>query len=315
MIARIEKLMEYETAGDPMTGLKWSRKTLRKIAAELGSSGIQVSANTMGRLLREMDYSLRVNRKAIAATSAPDRDEQMRHIADLRQRFTRAGHPVVSVDTKKKELVGRFKNAGLTWSQSPLLVNDHDFRSTAVGMAIPYGIYDPAANRGSVFVGMSHDTPEFAVESISRWWWTEGRRRYPTARKLLILADGGGSNGPTCRLWKERVQVQLCDRYGISVTVSHYPTGASKWNAVEHRLFSEISKNWAGRPLDSYDTILHYIRRTTTAQGLTVRACLIRRKYHIGTKVTDVQMKQLRLAQHPTLPRWNYTLKPRTNVN
>lgn len=315
MIARIEKLMEYETAGDPMTGLKWSRKTLRSIAEALRSFRIQVSANTVGRLLREMDYSLRVNRKEIASNSTPDRNEQMRHIAKARKRFTRAGNPVVSVDTKKKELVGRFKNAGVVWSQGPVLVNDHDFRSTAVGMAIPYGIYDPTANRGSVFVGTSHNTPEFAVESISRWWCAEGQSRYPAARKLLILADGGGSNGTTCRLWKERIQAELCDRYGISVTVSHYPTGASKWNPVEHRLFSEISKEWAGRPLDSYGTILRYIRRTKTEHGLTVSACLIRKKYNTGIKVTDEQMKQLRIAKDPTLPRWNYTMKPRKNVN
>lgn len=315
MIARIEKLLEYETAGDPMTRLKWTRRTLRKIAEELGLFGLQVSANTVGRLLREMDYSLRVNRKAIAASSAPDRNEQMLHIFKLRKRFTRAGEPVVSVDTKKKELVGQFKNAGVAWSKSPLLVNDHDFRSTAVGMAIPYGLYDPTANRGSVFVGMSHDTPEFAVESISRWWSTEGRRRYPTARNLLILADGGGSNGPTCRLWKEQIQAELCDRYGISVMVSHYPTGASKWNPIEHRLFSEISKNWAGRPLDSYQTILNYIRRTTTVKGLAVMACLVRKKYDTGIKVTDEQMKQLRIAPDRNLPRWNYTISPRKNVN
>lgn len=315
MIARIEKLMEYETAGDPMTGLKWSRKTLRSIADALCSSGIQVSATTVGRLLRDMDYSLRVNRKAIAATSAPDRNEQMLHIAKIRKRFTRAGNPVVSVDTKKKELVGQFKNPGVAWSKGPLLVNDHDFRSTAVGMAIPYGIYDPTANHGTVVVGTSHDTPEFAVESIARWWCDVGRRRYPAARRLLILADGGGSNGPTCRLWKARIQADLCDRHGIAVTVSHYPTGASKWNPVEHRLFSEISKKWAGRPLDSYGTILKYIRRTTTAHGLTVATWLIRKKYSTGIKVTDEQMMQLRIAKHATLPRWNYTLKPRKNVN
>jgi Rhodopirellula transposase DDE domain len=315
VIARIEKLMEYETAGDPMTGLKWSRKTLRSIAEALRSSGVQVSANTVGRLLREMDYSLHANRKTIAATSAPDRNEQMLHIARTRKRFTRAGNPVVSVDTKKKELVGQFSNGGVAWSKSPLLVNDHDFRSTAVGMAIPYGIYDPTANRGAIFVGTSHDTPQFAVECISRWWYAEGRRQYPGARRLLILADGGGSNGPTCRLWKERIQADLCDRYGISVAVSHYPTGASKWNIIEHRLFSEISKEWAGRPLDRYGTILNYIRRTKTEQGLTVTACLIRKKYSTGIKVTDEEMKQLRLVTHPTLPRWNYTLRPRKNVN
>jgi hypothetical protein len=297
-----------------MTQLKWTRKTLRKIAEALGSFGIQVSANTVRRLLQDMDYSLRANRKAIAASSAPDRNEQMLHIAKLRKRFTRAGEPVVSVDSKKKELVGQFKNPGVAWSKSPLLVHDHDFRSTAKGMAIAYGIYDPTTNHGSVFIGTSHDTPEFAVESISRWWHWEGQSTYPAARKLLILADGGGSNGPSCRLWKERIQAEICDRYGISVTVSHYPTGASKWNPIEHRLFSEISKNWAGRPLDSYQTILNYIRTTTTVRGLAVRACLDRKKYDIGIKVTDEQMKQLRIVPATNLPRWNYTISPRKNV-
>ena len=188
-----------------MTRLKWTRKTLRKIAEELGSFGIQVSANTVGRLLRELGYSLRVNRKSIAASSAPDRNEQMLHITEVRNCYTRAGDPVVSVDTKKKEMVGQFKNPGVAWSKSPVLTLDHDFRSTAVGIAIPYGLYDWTANRGSVFVGTSHYTPEFAVESISRWWSAEGSKRYPAARNLLILADAGGSNGPSCRLWKERI--------------------------------------------------------------------------------------------------------------
>jgi Rhodopirellula transposase DDE domain len=298
-----------------LTRLKWTRKTLRKIAAELGSLRIQVCANTVGRLLREMDYSLRVNRKALAASSSPDRNEQMLHIAKLRKRFTRAAEPVVSLDTKKKELVGPFKNAGVAWSKSPVLVNDHDFRSTAVGMAIPYGLYDPTVNRGSVFVGVSHDTPEFAVDSLSRWWSTEGHRRYPAARKLLILADGGGSNGARCRLWKERIQSEICDRYGITVSVSHYPTGASKWNPIEHRLFSEISKNWASRPLDSYQTILNYIRSTTTVKGLAVTAWLVRKKYKTGIKVTDEQMRQLRVVRDSNLPRWNYTISPRKNAN
>jgi len=315
VIEHIKALLEYETAGDPMTGLKWTRKTLRGIAEELRTIGIRVSSNTVGRLLREMDYSLRVNRKEIASTSAPDRNAQMIHLAKVRQRFAKAGNPVVSVDTKKKELVGQFKNAGIAWSRSPVLVNDHDFRSTAVGMAIPYGIYDTEANRGSVFVGVSHDTPQFAVESIAKWWRTEGRRRYPEARDLLILADGGGSNGPTCRLWKERIQTELCDRCGLSVTISHYPTGASKWNPIEHRLFSEISKNWAGRPLDSYETILKYIRTTTTTTGLSVSAHLVPKSYEVRVKVTDAEMRQLRLSNGAPLPRWNYTLRPRKNGN
>jgi hypothetical protein len=310
VIARIEELLKYETAGDPMTGLKWTRKTMDKIAQELRGLGISVSANTVARLLKQMDYSLRVNRKEIAFRCSADRNEQIVYLTKMRKRFAKQGNPTVSVDTKKKELVGRFKNAGAILSREPILVNDHDFRSTAVGMAIPYGIYDTGANRGMVFIGTSHDTPAFAVDSIGRWWSTEGRRRYPGADHLLILADGGGSNGPNCRAWKEGIQRGLCDRYGISVTVNHYPTGASKWNPVEHRLFSEISKNWAGHPLDSYETILKYIRTTKTEKGLKVRAYLVTKKYETGVTISDQQMHELHLRKHKALQRWDYTLAP-----
>jgi hypothetical protein len=313
VITSIEALMQYETAGDPMTGLKWTRKTTQKIADELASLGLAVTRNTVGRLLKDMDFSLRVNHKKLSGGSSPDRDAQFTHIARLRKRFARSGCPIVSVDTKKKELVGNFKNAGAAWSRDPVLVNDHDFRSTAVGMAIPYGIYDVEANRGCVFLGGSHDTPQFAAESIGKWWRLDGHNRYPRAQHLLILADGGGSNGPTCRAWKLGLQKNLCDRHGISVTVCHYPPGASKWNPIEHRLFSEISKNWAGRPLDSYETILKYVRSTTTATGLRVRAIRVQKDYAKGVKVSDEQMRSLRLKQHPSLPTRNYTLSPRSN--
>lgn len=310
MIGRIEELLKYETAGDPMTGLKWTRKTMDKIVQELKGLEISVSATTVSRLLKQMDYSLRVNHKEIAFHSSEDRNEQFVYLSKLRERFAQQGNPTVSVDTKKKELVGSFKNAGAILSREPILVNDHDFRSTALGMAIPYGIYDTGANRGMVFVGTSHDTPAFAVESIRRWWATEGRTRYPGADQLLILADGGGSNGPTCRMWKESIQRELCDRHGISVTVSHYPTGASKWNPVEHRLFSEISKNWAGHPLDNYETILNYIRTTKTEKGLKVRAFLVTKKYETGVKVSDERMDELNLEKPKDLQRWNYKLAP-----
>ncbi len=310
MIARIEELLHYETAGDPMTGLKWTRKTMDKIAQELKGLGISVSANTVARLLHQMNYSLRVNRKEIADHCSADRNEQIVYLTEMRKRFAEQGNPTVSVDTKKKEFVGHFRNGGAILSREPILVNDHDFRSTAIGMAIPYGIYDTGANRGTVFVGTSHDTPTFAVESIGRWWSTEGKRRYPEADHLLILADGGGSNGPTCRAWKEGIQRELCDRYGISVTVSHYPTGASKWNPVEHRLFSEISKNWAGHPLDSYETILNYIRTTKTEKGLRVRAYLVKKEYQTGVTVSNERMSQLNLERHRNLQHWNYTVAP-----
>lgn len=302
--------MRYDTGGDPMTGLKWSRRTTEKIARELESFGIQVSRGTVARLLREMGYSLRVNRKNISSTSSDDRNEQFEYIASVREQFAARGDPVVSVDLKKKELIGQFKNAGTTWTQEPVLVNDHDFRSDAVGMAIPYGVYDVQDNSAAVVVGTSRETPEFAVASIGKWWRYRGSKRHPKARELLILADNGGGNGATPRAWKHFIQWRLCDKFGISVTVCHYPPGASKWNPIEHRLFSEISKNWKGRPLDSYDTCLNYIATTRTATGLNVKAYLDKREYEKGIEISKEQMDLLRLERHETLPKWNYTLRP-----
>lgn len=305
--------MRHETAGDPMTGLKWTRKTTRKVAEELGTLGIQVGRSTVGKLLKDLDYRLRVNHKKISSGSHPDRDEQFAYIRALRERFATEGLPIVSVDTKKKELVGLFKNPGTVWCREPVLANDHDFRSLADGIAVPYGLYDVEANRGSIFVGMSHDTPQFAVECIAKWWRYDARKRYPRAAELLILADGGGSNGPNPRAWKHHLQHNLCDRYGIAATVSHYPPGASKWNPIEHRLFSEVSKNWAGTPLDSWQTVVQYIRSTKTSTGLTVKAYLVRKDYAKGLKISDEQMSRLCIEKHQTLPRWNYTLAPNEN--
>jgi hypothetical protein len=315
VIEAISKIMEDETAGDPITGLKWTRKTTKKIATELSSLGIRVSKNTVGKLLKKMGYSLKVNHKKVSncKCSSADRDAQFQYIAKLRKRFAKRGNPIVSVDTKKKELVGNFKNSGTAWRQAALQVNDHDFRSTAKGMAVPYGILDIEANRGSVFVGTSYDTPQFAVESIEKWWRAEGRQRYPGAKELLVLADNGGSNGPRCRTWLRGVQEVLCDVHGLSVTVAHYPPGCSKWNIVEHRLFAEISKNWKGMPLSSYEVVLKYIRTTKTSTGLQVKSKLVRKKYVKGLKVSDKEMHRLRLKRHTTLAKWNYTLKPRRN--
>lgn len=271
---------------------------------------IDVSPNTVARLLKQMGFSLRVNHKQQSNGSPEERDAQFARIAELREHFAAAAHPLISVDTKKKELVGLFKNAGSCWEQKAVRVNDHDFRSLAEGIAIPYGIYDPLANRGAVFVGMSHDTPEFAVGSIEKWWRIDGQKRYPNCGRLAILADGGGSNGATCRAWKYGLQHELCQRHGLSVTVAHYPPGASKWNPIEHRLFSEISKNWSGRPLDSYETILKYIRTTRTSTGLRVRAQLVRRQYSKGIKIPDSEMRALPLEKHEPLPKWNYSLYP-----
>jgi len=304
--------MKHEVAGDPCTGLKWTRRTTHKIARELRAVGIEVSARTVARLLKKLRFSLRINRKMIGRGSSPDRDEQFTYIARLRTRFAKRRRPIVSIDSKKKEMVGNFKNGGTAWNRTAVLVNDHDFRSDATGMALPHGIYDVQGNRGTIFVGISHDTPDFAVDNLVRWWATEGRRRYPDAQKLLVLADGGGSNGPRNRAFKYGLQTRLCNVHHVAVTVCHYPAGASKWNPIEHRLFSEISKNWQGRPLDSYETILNYIRTTRTATGLRVKARLVMKRYTTGVKISLAQMKTIDLRPHKVQPQRNYTLHPTT---
>ena len=310
VIARIQALMTHETAGDPVSGLKWTHRTTAKLAHELRGLGIHVCPQTVARLLKAMGYSLRVNHKKLAGASHPNRDQQFRYITELRERCAADNLPVISVDTKKKELVGAFRNPGAKWDRSPELVNDHDFPSDAEGLAIPYGIYDPRANAGTVFVGRTADTPAFAVDCIEKWWRTEGRKHYPQAQTLQILADGGGSNSSTARAWKFNLQHRLCNRHGLRVTVAHYPPATSKWNPIEHRLFCEISKNWAGRPLDSYETILKYLRTTRTSTGLRVRAHLVRKTYKTGVKVTDAQMQELRITPNSVMPKWNYTIEP-----
>ncbi len=301
--------MENETAGDPISGLKWTRKTTEKIAHELGNLGIKVCPKTVGGILKKIGYSLRVNHKKISSGSSPDRDEQFNRIASKRHEFSERRAPIISVDTKKKELVGNFKNPGVAWSKKPVLVNDHDFRSQGLGMAAPYGIYDLQENRGSVFVGTSCDTPEFAVASIAKWWRYDGRKRYPDSDEILILADCGGSNGNRPRAWKYYLQ-KLCNRLNLKITVCHYPPGASKWNPIEHRLFSEISKNWAGKPLSCYPTIKKLISTTTTSTGLKVKAYIDPKKYLKGIKITDEEMSSLNIVAHDILPKLNYTILP-----
>lgn len=302
--------MAHDTAGDPMGGLKWTQRTTVKIAEELGSLGIAVCARTVARLLKQMGFSLRVNHKKRAGCSHPDRDAQFERITALRAHAVAEGMPLISVDTKKKEIIGAFRNPGVKWDREPVCVNDHDFRSEADGLAVPYGVYDVQTNRGTLFVSTSFDTPDFAVDCIEQWWRIEGRKRFPGASCLGILADGGGSNGSSSRAWKFGLQHRLCNRHGLTVCVAHYPTGASKWNPIEHRLFSELSKNWAGRPLDSLETILKYARTTTTRTGLQVRAHLVRRQYPKGRKITDAQMKALAIVKDERLPKWNYTISP-----
>lgn len=312
MIARIEELMKHDVAGDPCTGVKWTRRTTEKIAEELEALGIDVCPKTVARLLKDLDYSLRVNHKRVSRGSGPDRNEQFEYIGAQRTSFAGRDLPIVSVDAKKKEMVGNFRNPGKAWNREPQLVSDHDFRSDATGTAIPYGVYDVRANRGTVFVGTSYNTPDFAVDNLARWWHSEGRKRYPRRTELLVLADGGGSNGPRSRVFKYGLQARLVDAYGVSVTVCHYPTGASKWNPIEHRLFSEISKNWAGCPLRSYDTILNYIRTTRTETGLRVTAHLVEDQYPKAVKIPDDQMTTLALVPHNVQPIRNYTIHPRS---
>lgn len=312
----MRQLLCEKTAGDPMAkrGL-WTDKRLETFSQELSALGIWICPNTVRHLLKKMDYSLHANLKSISGATSPNRDQQFLYIDEVRKKFTRNAWPIISVDTKKKELVGNFKNNGRVWSQKGIDVNDHDFRSQAQGIAISYGIYDTQANHGFVVVGNDHDTPEFAVQAIVHWWINDGQQRYGQVSDLLILADGGGSNGARCRLWKYALQEKLVDPFELRVTVCHYPPGASKWNPIEHRLFSEISKNWAGLPLKDYPTIVQLISQTQTKTGLTVDCVMDTNHYPSGIKVSNQQMQQLNINKHAILPDWNYTLSPRNNRN
>jgi len=289
---------------------KWVRRSLGKLSQSLEKRGFKASAMTVRRLLNEAGYSLKVNRKENTETH-PDRDRQFRYMAQVKRLFLKAGYPVISVDMKKKELVGNFKNAGQTWAQEAERVNVHDFRSDATGLAAPYGIYDLLNNLGYVYVGTSADTAELAVDAIVWWWESEDRPHFPDEDKLLILCDAGGSNGYRPRLWKTQLQEQLADRLGIEVMICHYPTGASKWNPIEHRLFSYISINWAGKPLRTFEILLGYIRSTTTETGLRVKATLSHKVYQKRIKVSDKEMTTLNLTRRNICPQWNYVIKPR----
>lgn len=308
----LEALVLPETAGDPMSEQKWVRSSLRHLSERLGQVGHLVSPPTVARLLRKLGYCLRVNIKKQEASAAhPERQQQFEYLETQKHTFQAAGLPMISVDTKKKELIGNFKNAGQTWGQQPEEVNVHDFPSDALARAVPYGIYDVSRKRGAVYVGVSADTPEFAVAAIARWWEEEGRLNYPQAKQLLILADGGGSNGYRSRSFKLYLQERVSDRYGLTVSVCHYPTGCSKWNPIEHRLFSQISLNWAGKPLRTLETMLNFIRGTTTSTGLRVRATLLEGTFEKGQSVSEDQMKQLHIEHAAVCAQWNYTLRPR----
>lgn len=306
-------LVEEHTGGNPQGPEKWVRRSLRNLSRDLEGLGHTVSPTTVGRLLEEQDYSPKANRKRLTGPRHPDRDRQFEYIAQQKAAFLAAGLPVVSLDSKKRELVGPFKNAGQSWCRQAQAVNAYDFRTQARGIAIPYGLYVVNLNRGYVEVGTSGNTAAFAVDVLSHWWEKEGRVLFPLAERLLLFADGGGSNGCRPRLWKWCLQEAVADRFGLAVTVCHYPTGASKYNPVERHLFSRITNNWAGQPLESYPVLLAYIRGTKTETGLCVRARLNRKTYPTKVKVSDEQMASLRLERHKICPRWNYTIKSRSS--
>ena len=312
----LDKLVDPLTRGDPESPLRWTCKSTQVLSNELDAQlGEYVSDKTVAKLLKEHGYSLQAPNKSVEGAQHPDRNAQFEHINETAQDCLARAVPVISVDTKKKELVGNFKNRGQEWQPEgePDLVDVHDFADDAVGKAIPYGIYDIAANDGFVSVGTDHDTPVFAVVSIEAWWKQVGAKRYPDARELFITADAGGSNGYRSHVWKHELQ-RVADTLGLSIRVSHFPPGTSKWNKIEHRLFSFISMNWRGRPLRSYETIVNLIGNTTNSGGLLVRARLDRRRYPIGRRVTPQQMRALKIERAAFHGDWNYVIRPRTEM-
>ncbi len=316
LLASLQRLIEPETRGDPESPLRWFVKSTRNLADQLTRQKHPVSHVKVAQLLRDQGFSLQSNRKTEEGADHPDRDAQFRHINAQVKRALSTAMPVISVDTKKKELLGNYKNDGKQWlpAKKPVKVKGHDFPSPDVARAYPYGIYDLMRNTGFVNVGTDHDTGAFAVASIRGWWRNEGRSLYAQARALLITADGGGSNGSRLRLWKLELQ-KLADETGLSISVCHFPPGTSKWNKIEHRLFSFISSNWRGEPLRDHETIVNLISRTTTAKGLKVTCRLDRRKYPTGRKVTDEEIKRLNLKTSKFHGEWNYTIHPHNNLD
>jgi len=311
LIQRLRQMMEETTAGDPMSLLRWTSKSTYQIRDELRREGHPVSEDTVQRRLKELEYSLQGNVKTKEGGASPERDQQFRYIDGLAQEYVARGEPVISVDAKKRERIGAFKNAGRNWRPKgdPVEVNVYDFPSLGVGTATLYGAFDGQTNQGMVNVGMSHDTAEYAVESIRQWWRRVGRRKYAQARRLLICADGGGSNGSRNRAWKYFLQ-QLSNECGLEITVCHYPPGTSKWNKIEHRMFSFISLNWKGEPLVSFETVINLISATTTRTGLKIKARLDKRIYSTGIKIAKEEMEKLNLRLHEKNPQWNYSLSP-----
>jgi hypothetical protein len=311
LVGALDKLVDPESRGDPMTPLRWTCKSLRGLSAELGSQGHQASATLVARLLHAAGYSLQANAKTLEGNQNPDRDAQFQHIHDTAAEFLAAGDPVVSIDCKKKELVGQFKNGGTQWrpAGAPERVNVHDFMDQQLGKAIPYGVYDIGANAGWVSVGVDHETAAFAVNTLRCWWNTVARSAYPDATRLLINADSGGANGNRRRGWKTELAA-LAAETGLQISVCHLPPGTSKWNKIEHRLFSQITRNWRGQPLVSHETIINLIGATTTTTGLTVTAQLDTGTYPTGIKVSDREMNELPIIRDSWHGEWNYTLLP-----
>jgi Rhodopirellula transposase DDE domain len=316
LLRALESLVDPVTRGDPQSPLRWTCKSTRNLAAALKALGHQVGDRTVARLLQDVGYSLQANRKTKEGTSHPDRDAQFQYINEQTKAFQRRGQPVVSVDTKKKELVGEFKNSGREWQPRalPERVRVHDFEDKVLGKAIPYGIYDVTANTGWVSVGTDHDTAAFAVETLRRWWQQMGASTYPAATELLVIADGGGSNGSRTRLWKAELQ-GLADELGMRIAVCHLPPGTSKWNKIEHRMFAYITQNWRGKPLVSHEVIVNLIGSTTTNTGLTIRAALDPGRYATGRKIPDAAFADLQVKRDPFHGEWNYTIVPREPVN
>jgi len=313
LVPALLALVDPETRGDPESSLRWTNKSTYALSAEMfDKHGIRVGDKTIARLLREHRYQLQAPSKTVEGKQHPDRDAQFKYINRKASDCIERGVPFISVDTKKKELVGNFKNGGVEWqpTDEPELVDVHDFPHQAIGKAIPYGVYDIADNSGFVSVGTDHDTPVFAVNTIGAWWNLVGRERYPGATELFITADAGGSNGYRVRVWKRELQ-RLADKLGISIHVSHLPPGTSKWNKIEHRLFSFISINWRGRPLRTYETVVNLISNTTNRGGLVVRARLDKRRYPTGKKISDKEMRTLNVEPESFHGDWNYIVRPR----
>ena len=306
---KIEDILEETTAGDPMSSLKWTNKSTYAIADVLSSTGKKISEDTVQRIIKKDGYSLQSNVKSKECGTSEERDSQFRYINSQVKNFARLNIPVISVDTKKKELVGKFKNSGRRWLKKgeAEIVNVYDFKSLSKGKAIPYGVYELLRNNGFVNVGMSHDTSEFAVESIRKWWKHIGKNNYPYASALFICADGGGSNASRSRLWKYHLQ-KLANETKLQIIVSHYPPGTSKWNKIEHKMFSFISMNWRGKPLTSYKLIVNLIKNTKTKKGLTISAKIDRNVYKTGEKISAAEFQKINLQCHPINPKWNYTI-------